>query len=417
MGFDYDPAMGGVTHYVGPSELITDEPRQITQFHASFGAGLDYIGTNPIVFAAKPGTYAFARENPHFDGGPSVGPLAHSLAFWTGQATATHTDPSLKQVIDRVAGWRGIGEIDVEGAISWGDYTAIDRITTRIRPGGLKDRPDAKSAVRERISLGIGTIEDFAVVQGPREIFVLTKNWDEAPPKWRWDLWRVEPGKPLHSVREDILFPKFEAIDEGALLYDEGETPLLSWHSRDGSPAKVILEGERLHKLLPAFDRRSIHYTLEDSVHGTETDQLFETSAGPPELRDEFDLTAFGAIAGFGDDSWILASSEDDGRIFRRRGKSTQAIGKLPFAPREIVTTPDAVYFIASKNESLIRWDGADRWEIVDLLTGNDELLAPFESWKGGCEVREGTLYLASQGDILVIDENLLTWRPLEASP
>ena len=415
LGFTYDPETGGSADYIGAADLITDEPGKISNFHAKFGAKQRYLrSSNPVIFAAKPGTYAHAKEHPLLSGGPPVAPRAAAISLWVDLLSAREDDPTLKQIIDRVSGWRGTGQIEIEGPISWGDYTTIDKITSRIRPSGLKSVPDVGSTLLQTLKPGVGVIEDFALSTEKDEWFVLTKNWDESFPKFRWDLWRFRKNATSESLASDIPFPKIESAATGLLLYTEGDEPRTKWAGHNVGSGTVLHEDEYIVYTFPSADRSTVFFTDADSTHGTDTDELLETSGSAAVVKDRFDLTAYEAIARTADEACILASSERDGEVFRRHEGKTKLLRKLSFPPREIVATPDSCYFFSWNNRAIVRWDLAESWQMVELLGEKEEILAPFEFWKGGCEVRNGHIYLASKDTILVFDESKLAWRELD---
>ena len=78
--------------------------------------------TNPVILAAKPGTYAFAIPNPDLSWG-TVGPMAARLANLFRASRFDADRPTLAGLIERVVDFRGTGEIAPKGSISWSDFS------------------------------------------------------------------------------------------------------------------------------------------------------------------------------------------------------------------------------------------------------------------------------------------------------
>jgi hypothetical protein len=98
-----------------------------------FADSLPYLHTqNPVILAAKPGTFAQPWPDPDLDWS-EVGPLSARITNYV-RASVWDPDPlTLGEVLSNVADYKGTGEISPKGSISWSDFDAIKKVTTELK--------------------------------------------------------------------------------------------------------------------------------------------------------------------------------------------------------------------------------------------------------------------------------------------
>lgn len=77
---------------------------------------------NPVILGAAPGTFAYERENPNWEWGAPVGPLASYIAMTVERSKLWPDRPPLAQLLSWSAENKLVGEINLKGTISWSDW-------------------------------------------------------------------------------------------------------------------------------------------------------------------------------------------------------------------------------------------------------------------------------------------------------
>jgi hypothetical protein len=109
--------------YVGPDGEQTSALSQLGTLLTHVADNQPFLHTaNPVVLAAKPGTYAFAAANPDLTWG-EVGPMAARITNFFRASRFDADRPTLADLIERVVDFRGTGEISPKGSISWSDFS------------------------------------------------------------------------------------------------------------------------------------------------------------------------------------------------------------------------------------------------------------------------------------------------------
>lgn len=116
--------------YFGPDD---GGPREIQKYQRAlrtYGEAPYLRSTNPVIFAAKPGTVAPVVRHPLYEtdllGG--VGPLAAKLTGTYLYALENQESLSLGPLLRRITDFAGTGELDVKGSISWSDFSALREV-------------------------------------------------------------------------------------------------------------------------------------------------------------------------------------------------------------------------------------------------------------------------------------------------
>jgi hypothetical protein len=123
--------------FVGPDQKLLTSLDQFDSYLRHFSDTLPYLRTaNPVVLAAKPGTFAQPHEDPDATWTP-VGPLAARLTHFVRAREFDAPPPTLGEALANVTDYKGVGEIDPKGSISWSDFEQLKRTTAvmALNPG------------------------------------------------------------------------------------------------------------------------------------------------------------------------------------------------------------------------------------------------------------------------------------------
>src|SRR5262249_21660479 len=128
----------------------------------NYGVALPYATTvNPVIFAARPGTRAPASLNPIWQTGSRVGPIAaRASRLAIVDETSAERRP-LAILVRDLAEYRGTGQIDTKGTISWSDLDGFEAAVRVAAPS--PERSDGVT-VSELVppSPTMGVVSDFA---------------------------------------------------------------------------------------------------------------------------------------------------------------------------------------------------------------------------------------------------------------
>jgi hypothetical protein len=413
-GFHFDPMHPGMMLYTGPNEFVTPgDAAAISGALSDFGKSAAYLSSaNPIAFAAKPGTYAMSQPNPRYEGGPPIAPLAAALdrSVRLFQVRET-TLPDLKTLLDRVVGWRGVGEVNMSGGISWSNFQRLDRVTSRIRPGGYQSTCDARLAIVRTIAGPAGTIEDFVRDSVAGDFVAQVHHLDPGGAN-RWTLWRLPvtgDARPT-LLLASILFPKI-TFGNGALYFERDDRELLRWPARARKPAKINSEAG-FRELAQSYDGRSILALDADSVYDKGGDRLLRFQGARSEIVVTAELTQAKCLVEFAPAqfAWL-----DQGR----RGM-VQFLTSSNEPPRDLQA--------ADEELDALCWDGSHffslgtnrhrlyRFSIDGQIEGawlQDEADNPLMTSSRGSAVLRAypnELWLASENQLLQLDPKKLEW-------
>jgi hypothetical protein len=115
--------------FVGPDQRLMRSLNEFDTYLRHFSDTLPYLRTaNPVVLAAKPGTFAQPRRDPDATWIP-VGPLAARLAYYVRASHFDTPPPTLGDALFNVTDYKGTGEIAPKGSISWSDFGPLKQST------------------------------------------------------------------------------------------------------------------------------------------------------------------------------------------------------------------------------------------------------------------------------------------------
>lgn len=420
-GFTYDPMRPGTMIYQGPKELLgPDDARVITGMQTDFGRTESYLrGNNPVAFAAKPGTFAVARENPSLVGGPPIAPLAYELQHWAKLFRVRDGGlPPLKVLLDRVVGFRGVGEIGLEGGISWSDFGKLDAITSRLSTEGYVSRADAAGAVVQRLTSNLGVVEDFA--RDPASgMWSLQIKTVEPSGRNRWDIWQLPaptpaaPPKPPKRILADIVFPKL-TFGAGALyLYSDQTNEFFRWSL--GAKAREKLKGEvTFSELAPGFAGQSILALEADNTLGRGGDTLlrFNGATSQPVVKAELTQARCIVEISAGDFAWL--NTEVTGTIqFMDGGTKLREVRVCGDELGGLAFTEDGLVAINWQRTRLYRRHTSGAVEATWLLDAEDRPIVEYHFGNGGLHSFGAETWFASDQSLLQIDLSRLDWQQM----
>lgn len=116
--------------YYGLGDGAMRETREYQRVLRTYGEAPYLRSDNPVIFAAKPGTFAPVVRHPIYDQDWSagVGPLASKLFGTLSYALIQHEDLSVGDWLRRITDFAGTGELDVRGSISWSQFDRLREV-------------------------------------------------------------------------------------------------------------------------------------------------------------------------------------------------------------------------------------------------------------------------------------------------
>ncbi|MGC2741541.1 MAG: hypothetical protein WA672_00015 [Candidatus Angelobacter sp.] len=119
--------------YVGPDGRLLYSLDEFDRALRHFADTLPYLHTsNPVIMAAKPGTFAQPWTNPQLSWEPS-GPLAARLSHYIRASIFDVDQPTLGSAISNITDYQGTGEISPKGSISWSDFNQVKNATAGLK--------------------------------------------------------------------------------------------------------------------------------------------------------------------------------------------------------------------------------------------------------------------------------------------
>lgn len=402
LGFSYDEQDPAQFYYVGPSEVVTREAWDMATAMRNYGRQRPFLtDRNPVVLSAKPGTFAMARGNPFLIGGPAIGPLserAHRLA----QTTLLNREPwDLCTMVHHLAEFNGVGEINLEGSISWSDFEGWKLAKARspeipedVPVAEPKSSPQVPAAVIERFAPEVGRIQDFALAEGTKD-FILS-DFDS-------NIWTWRTGQKAEQIATELPFSSIGATSSGLLVFHGGQTNEL----RATSPGHPLLAGELFLGLLaPGHQGSSLLIVEDDGMvdHPSRVQRLKDSK--PLETVAEFETTGLrsavewqpGKIL-FTNDSSSIYCWEKDSILEFCRGLAD---------PMWLACDNQYLYCLSGTGRTLHRISAAGKIEVANLesfgLSRGDSTRA-FQSWG------PGRILVGSDSEILAFETSKLNWQ------
>jgi len=126
--------------YTGPDGKLLTSLDAFDRKLRHFADSLPYLHTaNPVILAAKPGTFAQPWPDPDLDWS-EVGPLSARITNYVRASVWDQDPPTLGEVLSNVTDYKGTGEISPKGSISWSDFDPLKKATAELKPRESTDR-------------------------------------------------------------------------------------------------------------------------------------------------------------------------------------------------------------------------------------------------------------------------------------
>jgi hypothetical protein len=120
--------------YTGPDGKLLSSLNAFDEKMRHFADGLPYLHSeNPVILAAKPGTFAQPWPDPDLEWS-QVGPLSARLTNYIRGSVWDQEQPTLGEALSNITDYKGTGEISPKGSISWSDFDAMKKLTVQWKP-------------------------------------------------------------------------------------------------------------------------------------------------------------------------------------------------------------------------------------------------------------------------------------------
>jgi hypothetical protein len=120
--------------YTGPDGKLLTSLDAFDGRLRHFADSLPYLhNQNPVILAAKPGTFAQPWPDPDLDWS-EVGPLSARITNYVRASVWDQDPPTLGEVLSNVTDYKGTGEISPKGSISWSDFDPVKKVTIELKP-------------------------------------------------------------------------------------------------------------------------------------------------------------------------------------------------------------------------------------------------------------------------------------------
>lgn len=263
-GFQYDP-QHPTLYYVGAEPLTQRFISVIGTSLQKFGKQSAYLGTtNPVVFAAKPGTLAMIGESPDWEFGPPMAPLAQKVRRLLGSWTSGKPQ-SLADLLTRIVDFRqGIGELELTGSISWSNFSVIEQLARGFTISGRRlPFSSVSGALVANYQPHIGKIESFYYSERQQRFYIVSTGND-------WHIWSWQYTGKKRLISSDRLFPVLSGTYSGHvyLHYDQDKT--LAEIRADGK-IRSVRTAIYVEQMAPSFEKDELLVigeasTIEEAV-------------------------------------------------------------------------------------------------------------------------------------------------------
>ena len=119
--------------YTGPDGKLFTSLDAFDNRLRHFADSLPYLhAKNPVILAAKPGTFAQPWVDPDLDWS-EVGPLSARITNYVRASLWDREAPTLGDVLSNVTEYKGTGEISPKGSVSWSDFDLVRQATAELK--------------------------------------------------------------------------------------------------------------------------------------------------------------------------------------------------------------------------------------------------------------------------------------------
>lgn len=403
-GFRFD-SQHPTLYYVGAEPLTQRLISRVGDSLRDFAAGSSYLSdSNPIVFAAKPGTLAMLTDDPLWEFAAPLAPLAGKVRRILAPSASGNVG-SLAELIARSVDMRqGVGEIELSGSISWSDFSAIERAAHTIVPTD-KRLPfvDASAAIANRYTPGIGVIEGFYFNATEQRFYLVSQGND-------WKVWRWSEASGRQLLAPDLLFPMVSGTPDGRvyLHYDADKTLALVDESGKFHTIKsgiyverlatgllpgellVVTEASNVNEVVPIYVARPGAFVEVDRIRSSGLLSVTPTSPKGVAYTREGSDAINARIEGHDE---ILAAGLD--------------------APGQLARAGDVLYCLSRSKTRLYRVTGGETMQTDLLVRDGSPLLRPSDRPDGFQSTPVGTLLVTSGDSIIELQPSALGWVSL----
>ena len=323
------PQRFGAMDYHGSEEYITDELSRYVHSLNNFATKHRFLHTsNPVIFAAKPGTVAPGVLDPLHDWGPLHGPLAKRIAWMVNRVRFTRPSRPLQEAIRGTVDFNITGELTSEGTISWSDFSKFRGI------GRESANRSAATALNAEAFNGIAELAPF--VDG-------TGFWvhDFSGNIWRWST--ADDRRELVFKEQRLLSIVSNPRTSGRVVLDRWENSVSLEHADRVSPTTTIQ--------YPGIDfiRGFPNPTLlvvEDNGDASRPDHVYRIVCGRPRPVHKLETSYVFDIVD-GDDGAVFASMPYKGAIILLRDQTETVYVAGLTEPTQLANTTDHLYAIS----------------------------------------------------------------------
>jgi hypothetical protein len=402
LGFTYrkDQPM---LYYSGSAPVIFHEMLDLADRMRHFPDRLPYLkDTNPVIMAAKPGTVAPMKKNPEWSGGFPVGPLTEEAYRASVRAQLAAEPLSLPEFLESLAGFRGVGEINLDGAICWSDFSQVESAARgiRLRPSSAAEPNYATLAIRRLFSPSLGKIHEFVFDEVHQNFFIAAGDSS---------LWRWKEGQKPVLLKDDVHFLSLACTSSGDVyMYNANEHEILI--VEPSGNLKPIKQGCDVAVMGPGFESKSVIIAEGPSaVGGVEALSRLQSNRFAEIDRME---TAFLTDLAEWSAGSLCYTQEDRSAIYARQNGKTHELCRGLGSPNLLATAAPDLYCLNAKGEIIYRLQSNGTVSRTDLLSLEPNLKIDRTPYTRGFRARPGgTLLLANGDSIIEMDPAQLKWE------
>jgi hypothetical protein len=409
VGFQFNPRYPEL-FYVGKSDVVTTEMSDFANLLDHFGQSMPCLRSeNPVILAAKPGTVALGVKNPFVEGGPPLGPLAVRAKEVVTAGLLNGESPPLATVIKSLASYRGVGEINLKGSISWSDFDGFEKSGRALRPETENNASAGAQGAAKQFKVlrpEVGDIRDFVYLPSQKRFLILANFFD----LWSWSP-DSGPAKKLKGEGE-MHVPTIGGTQRGdSYLFDAGTHDIRALNSE----MTLVATNLDLGLLTPGADGSSLVVVCNESTIG-QADPVLRVRANTPTEIDKFETVNVNDFVEWSPGKFAFTKEDDSEILLRENGKESVLCDGLS-SPNLLLADGNVLYCLSATSETLYLITREASVEKAPLLNiGGDVPLERAPVVRGFRLESPGVLLLAAGSNIVEIAVNSLSWSKNKAT-
>jgi hypothetical protein len=307
--------------------------------------------------------------------------------------------------VKQLADFRGVGEINLVGSISWSNFAAWEKATPQpalqISPPTDPEPAQKDPAVSlnqhvivRELEPKVGVIQDFAYAAGPRR-FLISDN-EEA--LWTWG----DNGKSATRIEAELPFASLGATRGGEFYYHGGQTNELR-RVRTGMP--IVKSKLFLGFMAPGAAQDSILVVEDDSIVGTPSPVWRLADSKMKQLGQ---LETTGMVSAV---EWIdgdIYYTTDANSLYRWRDGQIVEFCRGLSEPRLLACDQSFLYCLSATSRTLHRISKTGEVVRANLDEAN---LDRDQNRRGFQTAGEGRLLIADGQKVAELDATRLNWK------